>query len=145
MPASAPTTYPYTYAAVMDALPRILPSLGFQVVSQDMATGMVKIRGGGGNLMSVGESLTIRVGTNHPSYSTVQVDSGVRLGVMTYARTTTNFNNIFNLLTQYLDQYYQAHRAPDAPPVPLPPPPAAAQQPAPQAYPPPHQQPPPTP
>jgi len=38
VPASAPTTYPYTYAAVMDALPRILPSLGFQVLSQDMAT-----------------------------------------------------------------------------------------------------------
>ncbi len=132
MPASAPTTFPYPYHVVMDALPRILPSLGFQVLSQDMAQGLIKMKGKG-TLMAAGENLTIRVGTSHPAYSVVQVDSGVRLGVMSYARTSVNFDSILKTLGTYLQQYYAEHRAADAP---LPPPPAQ-----PQAYPQPPAQP----
>ncbi len=145
MPASAPTTFPYPYHVVMDALPRILPSLSFQVLSQDMAQGIIKVRGTG-TLMAAGESLTIRVGTSHPAYSVVQVDSGVRLGLLTYARTSSNFDTILNTLGTYLQQYYAQHRAADAPlpppPAPAPPPTGYAQQPQyPQQQPPPHSQP----
>lgn len=139
MPASAPTMYPYPYHVVTDALPRILPSCGFNVTSADLATGMFKIRGVS-TIMAAGENLTIRVGTNHPNYTSVQVDSGIRLGLMTYARTKTNFDTVLRTLATYLDQYYLEYRAPDAPPVHRPPPPQPQQPPAQQPYP---QQPPP--
>lgn len=134
MPTSAPRTYPYPYAQVMDALPRILPSLNFEVLSQDLAQGTVRIRGAG-TLMAAGENLTILVGTNHPEHSVVKVDSGIRLGVLTYARTSSNFNQILDLLATYLDQYYGAHRAAGAPPANAPPPPNPQQYQQPQPQP----------
>lgn len=143
MPASAPITFPFPYHVLMDAIPRILPSLGFQVLSQDPAQGLIKIRGTG-TMMAAGENLTIRVGTSHPDYAVVVVDSGVRLGVLTYARTTSNFDSIIATLRTYLDQYYHQYRAADAP---LPPPPNAPPPPPAQplpTQPPPAQQPPPT-
>jgi hypothetical protein len=133
MPTSAPRTYPYPYAQVMDALPRILPSLNFQVIGQDLAQGTVRVRGAG-TIMAAGENLTILVGTNHPQWSVVSVDSGLRLSVLTYARTSTNFNQILDLLATYLDQYYSEWRAPGAAPASAPPPPN------PPSYPPPQQQ-----
>jgi hypothetical protein len=133
MPASPPAMYPYPFNVVADALPRILPSCGFTIVSQDWPNGMLKVRGSG-TIMAAGENLTIRVGTNHPNYTSVQVDSGVRLGVLTYARTSSNFDTILKTLGTYLDSYYAEHRAPDAPPIYRPPPPAPA-PPSAQGYP----------
>ncbi len=44
MPASAPTTFPYPYHVVADALPRILPSCGFTITNQDLAAGVIEAR-----------------------------------------------------------------------------------------------------
>ena len=50
MPSSTPTTYPYTFVAVWDALQRVLPHLGFQVVAADPTTGVLQLRGGSGSV-----------------------------------------------------------------------------------------------
>lgn len=142
MPSSTPATYPYTFTAVWDALQRVLPHLGFQVVGADPTTGVLQLRGVSGSVMSLGENLTVKAGAPDAFHTVVQVESGIRLGIATYARTNSNFDTILRTLGGYLDQHYLAHRAPDAPPVPLPPPPAAAQQPPVQQAPP-AQQPPP--
>lgn len=143
MPSSTPTTYPYTFVAVWDALQRVLPHLGFQVVAADPTTGVLQLRGGSGSVMSLGENLTVKAGAPDAFHTVVQIESGIRLGIATYARTNSNFDTILRTLGGYLDQHYLAHRAPDAPPVPLPPPPV--QQPPvqqPPAQQPPAQQPP---
>jgi hypothetical protein len=151
VPASPPTTYPFPYQVVMDALPRILPSLGFQVLSQDPARGLIRVRGAD-TMMAAGENLTIRVGTSHPASTVVVVDSGIHPGVLTHARTSTDLTTILDTLRTYLEQYDAEHRAADAPRPPppnAPPPPAqppvapppvaptAATQPPPQAQQPP--------
>ncbi len=135
MPSSTPTLYPYPFASVWDALGRVLPHLGFQIIGADPATGLLRLRGGTGSIMSAGENLSVRAGGPDPQHTVVVIESGVRLGVTTYARTRSNFDTILGTLGQYLDQHYVAHRAPDAPPIGLPPPPAPP--PPPQAAPPP--------
>lgn len=125
MPSSSPTSYPYPFASVWDALGRVLPHLGFQILGADPATGLLRLRGGTGSIMSVGENLSVRAGSPDPHHTVVVIESGIRLGVATYARTRSNFDSILGTLGQYLDQHYTASRAPDAPPIGLPPPPSA--------------------
>jgi hypothetical protein len=127
MPSTAPTTFYYPYHVVMDALPRILPSTGFNVVGTDMANGLIQIRGAS-TVMNAGENFTIRAGGPDAAHTVVTIESGIRLGIMTWSRTQSNFKTIMATLGTYLDQYYAEHKAPDAP---LPPPPPQAAPPPP--------------
>jgi hypothetical protein len=127
MSTTAPTNFYYPYHVVMDALPRILPTCGFEVTSTDLAAGFITIRGAR-TVMNAGEWFTVRAGGPDAFHTVVTIESGIRLGVMSWARTQSNFKTIMATLGTYLDQYYAEHKAADAP---LPPPPPAAAAPPP--------------
>jgi hypothetical protein len=132
MPSTTPTTFYYPYHVVMDALPRILPTCGFTVVNSDLTQGFIRIRGAT-TVMNAGENFTVKAGGPDAAHTVVTIESGIRLGIMTWSRTQSNFKTIMSTLQTYLDQYYAEHKAPDAP---LPPPPVQAPPPPPPATPP---------
>jgi hypothetical protein len=102
---SRPRRYPHPYPAVFDALVAILPTEGCTLREADRYSGRITARARGG-WRSFGSDLTIYVGAEDATATTVVIDSTPRLGLISGSGHERSFSRVLAALDRYLAYYY---------------------------------------